>query len=391
MGHSCFDSCHIDCIVRNSFLTFYFRIIVLFITKLFIGCVLWTFIFLSILFCLIVAGFCFVSLYFANNKEFLEKYSEKAGPQAAAKFKKFLENKKMILLIGIGFTILGVIISILVCVKRKAISVATGVIALGADYVFDHPMLFIIMLICFSLQVITFSACLYGILVIHTHGKSHSKETGSPFPDFDYTPMKWARMIFFGIGTYWVSVFWNNVCDFAVSAAAVDDYFKKEVGTCGEFFKAFTLHFGTIAYGSLVLGPIGFFNLLFGWIHALVRDDDPNFLQNFFGYICCICCWPYEKLCLRVDDNVFAMVALTQLNFCPAGKKNFYLDIRIGEQIGNAGAIGFIYGLCGRIGIASLTTWISYFVFKNVEYFSQKIHNVLIPTFVIFYFFFLFI
>lgn len=361
-------------------------ILILFITKIFIGCILWTLIILSILFSFIIAGFCFTILYFSKQAGYISTYAEKFGPEAASRYQKISENQKLLLWVGIGSLVLGIVIIILICVKRKAISVAAGVIEVAADYVFDHPMLFVIMLLSFALQIVTFLACVYGLLVIHTSGEVAPQEHGSPFPSFQYDPKKWGMLAFFIIGTYWLTVFWNNVCDFTVAASAVDDYFKKEVGTFGEFCKAFTVHIGTVAYGSLVLGIVGVFNMLFGWMHALIRDDKPNIFQKFFGYVCCICCWPYEKFCLRIDDNAFAMVALTQLNFCPAGKKDFYLNRRIGERIGDAQIIGFIYGLAGRIGIAGLTTWVSYLIFTKVKYFSTKIHNPMVPTGVIFYF-----
>lgn len=383
MGNSRINSPRPYCFVSlKLFSKIFFRIIILFVTKIFIGCILWTLIVLTILFSFIVAVFCFVTLYFASQTDFIVKYAEKVGPEAAAKYQKLLENKKLLLYIGIGAAVVSIAITILICIKRKAISVAAGVIEVAADYIFDHPMLFVIMLICFVFQIISFIGCLFGLVVIHTTGHSKTENKGFPYPIFEYDAKKWAMMVFFGIGTYWMTVFWNNVCDFTVSAAAVDDYFKKDVGTIGEFIKAFTVHMGTVAYGSLVLGPIGVFNLLFGWLHALVRDDEPNIFQKALGFLCCLCCWPYEKLCLRIDDNAFAMVALTQLNFCPSGKKNFYLNRRIGEKLGDASIIGFLFGLCGRIGIASLTTWIAYMIFSKVAFFHERLHNVLVPTLV---------
>lgn len=354
--------------------------IILFVTKIFIGCLIWFLIVLAILFSFAISVFCFMILYFSSQVGFIAEYAESAGPQAAHQYQKIAENKKVLLWVGIVSLLIGIVLIVLIIVKRKAISVAAGVIEVAADYIFDHPTLFVITILSFILQIGTFITCLYGILVIHTNGEFHIKDNGSPFPAFKYDPKKWALLVYFGIGTYWVSIFWNNVSDFTVAASAVDDYFKKEVGTFGEFCKAFTVHLGTVAFGSLVLLPIGIFNTLFGWIHALIRDDKPNAMQNFFGKLCCICCWPYEKFCLRIDDGAFAMVALTQLNFCQAGRKEFYLGRRVGSRIGDAKIIGFIYNLAGRIGISGLTTWISYLIFTRVEYFSLKIHNPLVPT-----------
>jgi hypothetical protein len=150
----------------------------------------------------------------------------------------------------------------------------------------------------------------------------------------------------------------------------------------GPFCAAFIFHLGSVAYGSLVLGIAGFFKLIFGWFQALARDDKPNAIQRFMGKICCLCLWPFEKCCMRLDDNAFSMVWLTKLNFCPSAKKEFYLNRRIGEKIGNSSWIGTFYSLCARVGIVAIITYISWNVFTRVKYYHTNISNPLIPTIV---------
>lgn len=372
-------------IVGSVVVTILVSMVVLCVTKVFIGCLIWCLICLAILITFLISAFCFAIVYYAEKAAFVGDYANRAGPEVAAQYQKIMEIKQTILYVGIGTLILGIVMLIIIIVKRKAISVAAGVIEVAADYIFDHPTLFVIALAFFVLQVGTFIACLYGLLVIHTNGEKRADNNGSPFPIFEYSVVKWFAMIYFVIGTYWVTVFWNNVTDFAVASSAVDDYFKKDVGTFKEAFKAMTFHAGTVAYGSLVLFPMAVFKTLFGWIHALARDDKPNAIQKFLGKACCVCCWPYEKFCLRLDDNAFAMVALTQLNFCPGGKKEFYLSRRIGKKIGDAKIIGFVYNLAGRIGIAGITTWISYLVFSRAQYFKERVSNPAVPTLAVFF------
>jgi Plasma-membrane choline transporter len=224
------------------------------------------------------------------------------------------------------------------------------------------------------------------MLAVHTSGnRIKDNERGSPIAYYEYNMVKWGQMIFLIFGTYWTLAFWNNLCDFTVAGASVNAYFgKTESVVGGPFCGGFIYHFGSIAYGSLVLGPCAFFRLIFGWLQALARDTKPNAIQKLLGKLCCCILWPYEKLCMRMDDNAFSMVWLTKLNLCPSGKKDFYLNRRIGEKIGECKWIGGFYSICARFSIVSLTTYIAWLGFTKWEYYNTKLQNPILPTIVSF-------
>lgn len=357
--------------------------VVLLLTRIFLGCIIWTLIIVLILALFLVAFACFGLLYLSGSTGNAE-WIEKLGSQRANQIMKVMENKKLLLIVGISSFLAGILLLVYVCKQRKSISVASGVLEWSAKFLFSHPSLFLMMLFCFVLQLATLLACAYGILAVHTSGQeTRNKERGDPFPHFPYDTKKLAQVIYLGVGTFWTLAFWNNVCDFTSAASTVNVYFKKtESPVMGPFCAAFIFHLGSVAYGSLVLFFTGIFKLLFGWVQALARDEKPNAIQRFLGKLCCICLWPFEKCCMRIDDNAFAMVWLTKLNFCPAGKKDFYLHRRIGDKIGNAGWIGGFYALCARLGIVAIITWVSWIVFTRVKYYHSNISNPLIPTIV---------
>lgn len=339
---------------------------------------------MSLLFTLIIGVAAILGYFYTSQAGAAVAMAEKISPQRAQQLKSLIENRKWVLIAGITSIILFLVIFLWVCKKRKSISVAAGLIEVTAKFVSTHPSLFVVMLLCFVFQFGTLLACFYGLLMIHTSGtpKSSHETGGAPFVHYKYDLKKWGMMGFFSVGTIWVVSFWNNLCDFTVASKAVDHYFKVEGGTIGALCAALFRHFGSIAYGSIVLLPISICKLLFGWVHAIIADDKENGCQKLLRKICCLCMWPYEKCCLRIDDNAFAMIYLTKLNFCSAGRKEFYLRRRVEEKVGNASFIGLLYSLLGRIGIASFTAWISYMIFTKVEYFHTHIKNVLIPVFV---------
>jgi len=342
---------------------------------------------MSLLFTLLIAVGGVMAYFYTAQAGKAVELAEKLSPQRAQQLKSLIENRKWVLIGAIVSGVLFLGILLWGCTKRKSISVASGLIEVTGKFVSSHPSLFVVMLLCFFFQLGTLGACFYGLLMIHTSGtpKTAQETEGAPFVHFNYDLQKWGMMIFFTIGTVWCVSFWNNLCDFTVASKAVDHYFSVESGTIGTMCSSLFRHFGSIAYGSLVLLPCAIFNLCFGWVHAIISDDKENGCQRFLRKICCLCMIPYEKCCMRIDDNAFAMVYITKLNFCPAGRKEFYLRRRVEEKVGNATFIGLLYSLLGRIGIASFTAWLSYLVFTKVEYFHTHIKNVLVPVFVSFY------
>lgn len=359
-------------------------LLILLITRIFMGCTIWVLIFIFIISCFLVSAASFLLLYFSGQAGVYEKWIEKFGPNKAAQLMKVIQNKKILLIAGITSLLVGVAMLVYVCKKRKSISVATGVLEVAAKFVFRYPGLFVIMLLCFVLQLGTFLACAYGFLAVHTSGTQiRDPVRGGPFPSFEYDIWKYAEVGYMLLGTYWTLAFWNNLCDFTVAGAAVNAYFgKTESVIGGPFCGGLIYHLGSIAYGSLILGPCAVFRIVFGWFQALARDDKPNAIQKLMGKLCCCCLWPYEKWCMRVDDNAFAMIWLTKLNLCPAGKKDFYLSRRVGEKVGNAKWIGMFYSICARFSIVALTTYCSWMVFTKVEYYNTKLQNPMIPTLV---------
>jgi uncharacterized membrane protein len=337
---------------------------------------------MSLLFTLLIAVACIGGYFYSGQAEKIAKMAEKVNEHRAQQIQNLLKHRTEILIAGIISTILFLIIFIWVCRKRKSISVAAGVIEVTGKFVSTHSSLFVVMLICFVLQLATIAGCGLGLIMIHTSGEVKSaKETeGAPFHQYKYDMLKWVEVIAFIIGFYWCVSFWNNLCDFAVARSAVDYYFNIKSGALGNLCSSLFKHFGSIAYGSLVLLPNSITKMIFGPIHAVISDDKENKCQKFLRKVCCLCMVPYEKCCLRMDDNAFAMIHLTKLNFCPSARKEFYLKRRVEEKVGNASFIGFLYSMLGRIGIASFTAWISFMVFSKVEYFHEQIKNVFVPV-----------
>jgi hypothetical protein len=124
-------------------------IVVLLITRLFIGCTMWVLIVIFILSCFLISVSTFALLYFSGQVGALESYIEKIGPNRAAQIMKVASNKKILITTAIVSLLLGIFMTVYVCKYRKAISVAMGVLEVAAKFIFRYPSLFVIMILCF--------------------------------------------------------------------------------------------------------------------------------------------------------------------------------------------------------------------------------------------------
>ena len=352
-------------------------------TKYILGCVIWTVVGLAVAM-MFLLGLIFIAAFFALlRSDLFTKSLEKSGYLRAQQIENMQQYKWWILGFGIGFLLLGAFLLCWVLSRYREIKQSAGVLDVASNFLFRHPQLFLIMLFCFLMQLISIGLILYAMLVIYTSGTPNQPANGFPYVSYNMTMWKLIQIGLLLFGLYWICSFWNNLCDFTVASVAVDDYYRVNPrGVFKSFCNAIMNHLGSIALGSLILTPIDLIKTIYGPFHAIIADDNENIFQKILRCLCCCIIIPYEKFCMMVDDNAFAMVYMTKLNFCPAARKDFYLNRRVGRKVGHNGWIAFFYSIFARIAIAGLTTWLAYFLFTTTDMFRGSVRNPVVPTIV---------
>ena len=270
--------------------------------------------------------------------------------------------------------------------NREAISLSLGVLKFAAKFIVGNISVVLVAIIAFLLQIITFLATVWGLLVLHTSGDLTDSNTGAPIPSFKYTFGKTVLMVGGFFAVYWAVIFWNNISDIICGGRAIHYYFNQDTGIVKTTLNVLLYHIGTVAFCSLILTPCTVLQFSLGWFYDMFTDDKPNFVQTCVTKVCCCLVYPYQKFINRTSETGLTMAYYTSCNFCPSTKRNHYLNRRVGDEIGSSGFISMLFKLSGMFAIASLNALMWNWILKNTAYFQKKIQNPLVPMFAIWIF-----
>ena len=351
-------------ILGSVFLTLIISVTILFLSSCFAGCIIWMLIWVFILTLALGAAASFFLLYLSvsfaasgSEAEMMQVLSF-LSPERAAQVKELTKKKHYLVISGVGFTLLFLASVITVCCKAANIRTSTQVIHRSASFLSKNWGSYIILLICFTFQLATIGFCAFGLLAIHTGGKEKGNPDGWPFHRYSYDLKRWAMAGFWIFCSYWVIVFWNNLCDFTVGGQTVNNEFEiPNTGIFKTFCQSIFYHSGSVALGSLALNPVALINMV------------------------CICKKELPA-CLEVDDDAFIIVYLSKLNFCPGGRLGYYLRKQAGEKVDDSDVVIVIYSIIARFSIAILSTLICYHVLAHVAPYNDDVRNPMVPALV---------
>lgn len=340
------------------------------------------------IFCII--GFFYIAfasfrvLYNSNDPNRWEKFIIAKDPQMQSKYNKIAGNRFLLWLIGLGGLLLAVMMAVLLWFKKDILTFSKPVLKLGIDVILKYPLLLLVMIICVIFQFANIGAIFYAMMGIYTMGtRDDNPLDGRPYPKYSLNFWKFLLMSFFLFGAYWLTSLWNNFFDFTVAGTAINHYFKITQSTViHPFCTGLTYHLGSIAFASLVLTPIDILRFMFGWVYDLVKVRNPNGCQKCLGAICLPLCWPYERFCIMIDDNALAMVYMIKRSFCPSGRKDHFLNRRVGASIEEMRSIGLLHSMSARFTCSLLAAFIAYFAFTNISFYATMVSNPLVPTIV---------
>lgn len=352
-------------------------IIYLIISSYFLGCILWTQIFLTIL---LLLGLGAISILIATGKwkesvedavDFVDEYDAKLQSRVDS-----LQKNKWILYVAASvFFLIAIIVALLAYCNCQGIKVSIAVLQFSSGFIVRNTLIFLITLFFFILQIFTFFVTIWGFLVFHTSGEVKVSGNGSPFPSYSYDWKKWCLVILAGITVYWTTLFWNNFSDMIAGARTCNYYYSNGTGVFKTFCHVLIYHSGTVAFTSLILFPVTIVQILFGWFYAMFTDDKPNCIQKCVKTICCCFIYPYQKFFNRTSEAGMYMAYFGATNYCPSTKRHHYLQRRVADRIGHVSFIGWLYKISSVFAITALNYLLWSYLLYEVKYFVELISN----------------
>lgn len=207
--------------------------------------------------------------------------------------------------------------------------------------------------------------------------KKHQNEGGSPFVEFEMSPLKKFILVLHSLGTYWLVISLNNFNDFVTAAITCNIYYGQNstIKNFNIFCHCLGHHVGSIAW-SIVLLPTLIIKLVFGWVDYLLTSDKPNGCQRFLNRLFCPCCWCYEKFVDRFSESYFPVVYMGSENFFTASTRFYYLKEKYNDESYMIGLIGTAFATVGKLLISFLTMYSSYLIYNSSVELQQNIDYV---------------
>ena len=150
---------------------------------------------------------------------------------------------------------------------------------------------------------------------------------------------QWIPQLFIIFMFFWLIAFVNGLNEMTMAGAFGAYYWTRYENiskekknnlpfftVLGSFGRAFFFHFGTIAFGSLLIAIISIIRVILEFIHHKVKKhEDTSKIAKYFMCMCkcCFCC--LERFIKFLNRYAFIITAVYSLNFCRAAGKAFKL------------------------------------------------------------------
>jgi len=195
-------------------------------------------------------------------------------------------------------------------------------------------------------------------------------------------------------GLLWFNAFVLAACQFVIASTTALWYFSQGTGQNApktvrtSLKRLFRYHFGSIAFGSLILAIIQMIRLILAYFQAQAKKmqgKDSKLIKFVLGCLqCYLTC--FEKCIKFLNKNAYIQIALSGKSFCGAAKDAFSLIMRNPLRMGVVTSLGGIFVLFGKIFIASLTALAGFFTITKWSKFSDELYSPFIPTLFMFVF-----
>lgn len=184
----------------------------------------------------------------------------------------------------------------------------------------------------------------------------------------DYTQPNLARFYYFVFGTLWSNALVQSLTTFIIASACCMWYFSHGPGgelhtpVLRSYGRAFRYHFGSLAFGSLLVAIVQFLQLMVEAFKKQAENtgaDKNKVMEYIINCLrCCLAC--VERIVQFINKNAYIQIALTGKNFCMAAKDGFELVWSNPLRYAIVGGIGSIIMFLGKLMIAFGTTLAMY-------------------------------
>jgi len=276
---------------------------------------------------------------------------------------------------------------VLIMCNRIRLSIA--LIQIAAKYINSNCSVLFIPLLFFVLTVGWIAY--WAVLSIYLYSSGDFDQANSKI----FASFKWKYHInylfwFNLFALFYVNALLSAFSQFIYASCTSIWYFNHEKGTEGHiiltsFKRAFKYHFGSIAFGSLIIAIVRF--LMF-FLEIFKKKAESSYGKKAVGkcYKCLLCCLRCCLKCISkflefINKHAYIMISIKGDSFCTAAWEGFALTIRNLGRFSVLTLLGSLFSIIGTLFIMASSGIIGYLVINNYGFLSEEIDSPILPIF----------
>ena len=332
-----------------------------------------------IFFLLIVVGLIILAAYFKiNSINYIE--------QGDLVYKAAMEAFFWICLV---FTIIFLIFILLMC---NRIRLSMAMISVTSQYINKTIAIIFIPFLFFIIELLWIVYWIFLSVFIYSTGDFDEK--GSKV----IASFKWNAGIRF---SWWFHLFAllyiasviSSFSQFIYSSTACIWYFnnEKEIEENPirkSFHRGFRYHFGSIAFGAIIVPIIKFIMFFFDYFKKRIESTPiRNDQSQCFKYIlCCLQCFfgCLGRITEFINEHAYTQIAIKGDGFWTSAWEGYALIVRSLGRFSALSFIGSMFAFISSLFIGVLSCVIGYFIVTEVNAFSESLNSCILPVVIFF-------
>ena len=283
--------------------------------------------------------------------------------------------------------VIAVIWLLFVLIMCNRIRLSIALIQISAKYINSN---FSVLFIPFLFFILTIGWLVYWVVLtvyLYSSGdfdREHSKIFATFKWKYHINYLFWYHLFSF----FYILAILSALSQFIYASCTSIWYFNYEKGTEGHiiltsFKRAFKYHFGSIAFGSLIIAIVRF--IMF-FLEIFKKKTENSFGKKKQGKCfkclmrcldCCLIC--ITKFLEFINKHAYIMISIKGDSFCTAAWEGFALTIRNLGRFSVLALLGNLFSIIGTVFIMATSGFLGYLVIEYYGFLKEEVNSYFLP------------
>jgi hypothetical protein len=325
-------------------------------------CMLWTGIILGGI-CAILVGGLLMLVGLQGSNPYVSPVLEAMSmePFIIGRVAGYIKTQLMLMFLGgLSLVVIAIAMPITAIVRHRAVRNSALLLESGHAFIVKRRAILAASLVGFLAVLLGVTFLYFGDYGIYFSGNLiRDPVVGYPFSEFNFPIYKRFLMWLFVLGALWLILSIANLLDWTTTDAAILDYYNANEKPVQESLKNVVPHIGSVLLGGALFLPLAIVRVICAPFFLLFSIPGNH---QYWIKIKQIACWNswYYKYVLRLNEQAYAIQALTGEELVPSAKLFHHLEARHDKTVPYSYTIIFGFSVAGAIFVTLFNQWIAY-------------------------------